>query len=741
MSLRRIAFRVVLFAGLLVGIALIIATKSWRSVSAPIALPNPKELDKALLAAVRDGGHATVQALLDQGADVKARNEVGDTVLMQAVLNADREMMQLLLQRGADVHERGVYDVTVLLRAVHDPYKVRLLLSHGARIDERAMVLAAMAPGSRKTLELLFSRGGSVNANVGGYTVLMAAAYSGDLDAVTWLVERGADVKARSEAGCTALNGAAVSGNAAIVKLLLDRGADPNVRYQEPDTIGDFQTPLMNASWHGHVECLKLLLEHGADVTVQGGPFDRSPLLCAATTGSEEAVRLLLARGANVHAQDWKGDTALDWARLRGDTSIVQLLGKASNKSRSEVAVRETESLKRERPRLHQRIDGNSVRKAVATSLPLLQRSGQKITQTKKCITCHQHSLVAMTVGLARKHGFAVDEEVAAEERGHVQAFLGRRVPLLLLGAELDPTLAAYSLMGFAAEDQQPNPLTDALVHYLVLHQHQDGRWPTEAYRPPEDGSAFLFTALAVRGLHAYAPRGRSAEIADRIARARRWLLAARPRETVDSAFQILGLKWAHAAAEGIEKAAGLLLHQQREDGGWAQLPTLPSDAYATGQVLFALHEAGGLPVDALAYRRGIEFLLRTQLVDGSWYVPTRCFPALAFSSSGFPHGRSQFISAAATCWATMVLMLSRENERTMLSNSLDSAERRAAASAVRGGYLSRQRSWWAEAQQDQFRCPSASSTQRPHRHRRGKPIATSESGARSAPDASGAIS
>ena len=41
----------------------------------------------------------------------------------------------------------------------------------------------------------------------------MAAAFSGDLDAATWLVEHGADVKARSEAGCTALNGAAVSGN------------------------------------------------------------------------------------------------------------------------------------------------------------------------------------------------------------------------------------------------------------------------------------------------------------------------------------------------------------------------------------------------------------------------------------------------------------------------------------------------------------------------------------------------
>jgi hypothetical protein len=101
-------------------------------------------------------------------------------------------------------------------------------------------------------------------------------------------------------------------------------------------------------------------------------------------------------------------------------------------------------------------------------------------------------------------------------------------------------------------------------------------------------------------------------------------------------------------------------VNQQREDGGWAQLPTLPSDAYATGLVLVALHEAGALRSDAPAYRRGIDFLLKTQLDDGSWYVRTRCFPALEFTSSGFAHGRSQFISAAATCWATMALVYTR---------------------------------------------------------------------------------
>jgi ankyrin repeat protein len=657
--------------------ALLIVTRYWQPAPPPAARQY-QNLSKPLLAAIRDGDHATVESLLEQGTEVDARNGVGDTALMQATLNADTEIMQLLLQHGADVNARSVYGATALLRAVHDSNKVKLLLDRGARIDERDLVIAAMVPGSRKTLEMLLRSGGNVNAAVGGYTPLMAAAYSGDLDAATWLVEHGADVKARTEAGCTALNGAAVSGSGGIVKLLLDRGADPNVRYEEPDTIGDFQTPALNAAWHGHVECLKLLLEHGANVNIQGGPFNRSPLLCAATTGSEETAKLLLARGADLHAQDWVGDGPLDWARRRGDTSIVELFRKGIGETASVAGGQKRGSKEQssERLQLQQSIDRKSCQSAVAASLPLLQQSGRKITETKGCVTCHQHSLVAMTVGLARRRGFAVDENTAAAERGNVITALGRRIPMLLLGSELDPTLAPWALAGLAAEDQTANLLTDALVHYLVFHQQQDGHWQPEAYRPPDDGSPFMFTALAVRGLKAYAPAGRGKEIAARIARARGWMLGAQATETVDLVFKVLGLAWADAAPADIEKAAGFLLRQQRQDGGWAQLPTLPSDAYATGEALYALHQAGVVAIDSLAYRRGVEFLLRSQLPDGSWYVPTRCFPVLEFSNSGFPHGRSQFISAAATAWATMALILTAPSPEPPGGRSLEKSSR-----------------------------------------------------------------
>jgi hypothetical protein len=100
------------------------------------------------------------------------------------------------------------------------------------------------------------------------------------------------------------------------------------------------------------------------------------------------------------------------------------------------------------------------------------------------------------------------------------------------------------------------------------------------------------------------------------------------------------------------------LLAQQNADGGWSQLATLQSDAYATGEALFALHVAGRIPIAHTAFERGRHFLLATQLQDGTWHVRRRAFPFQPTMKSGFPHGRDSWISAAATSWAVVALSL-----------------------------------------------------------------------------------
>jgi hypothetical protein len=121
--------------------------------------------------------------------------------------------------------------------------------------------------------------------------------------------------------------------------------------------------------------------------------------------------------------------------------------------------------------------------------------------------------------------------------------------------------------------------------------------------------------------------------------------------------YHLLGLHRAHAGNPAVVAAGQRLASLQRPDGGWSQLPTLDSDAFATGQAVTALLEGGALRASDPVVRRGVEFLLKTQLADGSWFVPRRAIPIQPYFDAGFPHGRDQFISAAATNWATRALI------------------------------------------------------------------------------------
>src|SRR5213079_94651 len=87
----------------------------------------------------------------------------------------------------------------------------------------------------------------------------------------------------------------------------------------------------------------------------------------------------------------------------------------------------------------------------------------------------------------------------------------------------------------------------------------------------------------------------------------------------------------------------------------------MASDAYATGEALVALRESGVVATSDRAYRTGLAYLLRTQIDDGSWIVETRSVPIQAYFESGFPYGVNQWISAAATGWATTALALAGE--------------------------------------------------------------------------------
>ena len=229
----------------------------------------------------------------------------------------------------------------------------------------------------------------------------------------------------------------------------------------------------------------------------------------------------------------------------------------------------------------------------------------------------------------------------------------------------VNATSMGWELFDFANNGVPRDEYTDATIHYLKAMQTPEGNWlALESRRPPMNAGSYQAAALAIYALKNYGPVAEKADTGKAIARAALWLEAAKPTTTQDQAFQLLGLVWSNAKPGSIAAAVKALTATQRPDGGWSQLPTMGSDAYATGQALYALSVAGKMPVGDPVYASGVKYLLHTQAADGSWHVKTRSIWLQPYFESGFPYGHDQWISAAGTSWATMALVLTLEPER-----------------------------------------------------------------------------
>ena len=303
--------------------------------------------------------------------------------------------------------------------------------------------------------------------------------------------------------------------------------------------------------------------------------------------------------------------------------------------------------------------DDSRLRDAVGKSVAALLRSGPSFVKVSGCVSCHNNTLPVMAASLARSRGVAVDEEnVKQQVKTIVGVMNGFRQGLLEMsdGAPDVQVSGPYILMALAAEKRQPDELTAAFINDIASKQFANGSWTSFINRAPLENGDIQATALSVRALKLYGMPGRSAEWKRRVAEARAWLQHATPVTTEDRTMLVAGLAWSGASDSEVRRAANALVQEQRPDGGWAQLAALDSDAYATGKALVTLVEAGMLTPDSEPFRRGVDYLLRTQGEDGTWLVKTRAFPFQPLKESGFPHGRDQWISAAGTSWASMAL-------------------------------------------------------------------------------------
>jgi hypothetical protein len=305
------------------------------------------------------------------------------------------------------------------------------------------------------------------------------------------------------------------------------------------------------------------------------------------------------------------------------------------------------------------------IKAAIEKSLPLLMTAATGHRENRTCFACHNQGPPIMAISAARERGFKIDEDEFARQKSFISEFLGKNRENYLQGKGTggQADTAGYGLWTLSMAGWQPDDMTAAVSEYLLLRHKEFDHWKATSNRPPSEAGAFTTTYLALYGLTAYGTSDQQDRIAARTAQVRQWLQNSPAKDNEDRVFRLWALD-AAGASEDVAAAAKELLAKQRDDGGWAQLDSgepataLESDAYATGSALVALQDTAQLTVTDSAYQRGVTYLLKTQHDDGSWHVKSRSKPFQAYFESGFPHEKDQFISCAASAWATWALVL-----------------------------------------------------------------------------------
>jgi serine/threonine-protein phosphatase 6 regulatory ankyrin repeat subunit B len=314
--------------------------KDWLNKGARASGRDVVEGLTILMCAAGTGKVDILKLLLDNEANVNAKDRFGSTALMFAARQGRAEAVKLLIESGADVTIQDKYGATALMYSAEasDLESVKLLLDRGTAANAtdsfggKALNWAA-GQNRSEIMRLLAANGGDIDENMTSPPVQATSlmnrkllqgaelgAESEDLAEVKAALDRGANVNAKTTTGWTALIYAARMGNREMVKLLIEKGADVNAKRD------DGINALMEAAAYGRLEVARLLIDAGADVNAKS-PGGMTPLMRASGNRDRlELMKLLVRSGADINARTEAGKTALSFAEKWRLTDQVQYL-------------------------------------------------------------------------------------------------------------------------------------------------------------------------------------------------------------------------------------------------------------------------------------------------------------------------------------------------------------------------------------------------------------------------------
>jgi hypothetical protein len=299
--------------------------------------------------------------------------------------------------------------------------------------------------------------------------------------------------------------------------------------------------------------------------------------------------------------------------------------------------------------------------RAVDRGLAFLAKDAVAWREKHNCASCHHAALVVWSMREAKRAGHAVDEAVFAEMTKWVAGSGDGKtgVPRPEGRPKALNTKAVYFALALESDPEPDSAVKEGLKRYwetIKSDQIENGSWVAwpETRAPFFGDSDESMTILATLALLPAVGAGDDAAKTVRD-NALAWLTATKTDDDPQSvALRLILWRRLDRPAEEWAPLVERIRTRQNADGGWSQTKEMASDAWATGQALYALAYAGIKSEDSLIARaRG--FLIKTQRDDGSWPMTSRpTKPGGEGSKSLIP------ITGAGAAWAVLGLARSR---------------------------------------------------------------------------------
>jgi hypothetical protein len=290
-----------------------------------------------------------------------------------------------------------------------------------------------------------------------------------------------------------------------------------------------------------------------------------------------------------------------------------------------------------------------SPREAAQRGLDWLQHAAPTWVEDHGCFGCHVQSQVLMGQAVALKHGYRVNMRSVRLLEEHVrgQSSWGSWWNPSNSATAFGAMGAAYAADMIGSENDKAYPYTQygllgESTRRLMERQEEDGAFPVDEVHPPIVQGRFMTTANALVAIKRQEVQTGDSGYAESAGRGLEWIATHESETTQDKIFKIIALM--HYGTPDQKRLAWsvveTLASEQQQDGGWKETSTSAgSNAFATGQVLYAFKQAG-ISIHGEMFRRGVDFLLGHQDKDpespdnGSW----KAMNTESKQPSGFAH-------------------------------------------------------------------------------------------------------